>query len=132
MEKADLNKNGGGNVIKRRISLAIIGLLVLSVVMLSACIQKPETAIIGKWETVGLTETTEFFKDGTVIMDREDRSMPAVGKYKFVDEDRIIFDFGGLGATGPTIFKVTFPFKDILILSDHEGIPTLKFRRITH
>ena len=118
-------------MIKRRISLAIVGLLVLSVVMLSACIQKPETAIIGKWETVGVTETIEFFKDGTVIMDSEERSMSVVGKYKFVDEDRIIFDFGGLGAmAGPTIFKVTFPSKDVLILSDREGTPTLKFRRI--
>lgn len=126
-------------MIKRRISLAIVGLLVLSVVMLSACIQKPETDIIGKWEAVGGTETIEFFKDGTVIIDSEERSMSEVGKYKFVDEDRIIFDFGGLGAlAGPTIFKVTFSSfqdysgKDVLTLSDREGIPSLRFRRITH
>jgi hypothetical protein len=120
-------------VIKRRISLAIVGLLVLNVVMLSACIQKPETAIIGKWEAVGLHETIEFFKEGTVIMDSEERSISVVGKYKFVDDDTIRIDLGGLEAlAGPTIFKVTFSSKDVLILSDREGIPICNYRRITH
>ena len=102
---------------KKEISLLI--LLILSVVMLSACIQKPEAAINGKWECG--TETIEFFKDGTVIIDSEKDSMSMGGKYKFVDDDRIRIDLGGLGAlAGPIIYKVSIS-KDELILTDRDG-----------
>ncbi len=51
---------------RKAMNLLIIGLLVLSIVMLSVCIQKKEAAINGKWQEVGGTETVEFFKGGTV------------------------------------------------------------------
>lgn len=103
---------------KKAMNLLII-LLILSAVMLNGCIQNPEAAIIGKWDEIDGTETIEFFKDGTITVD--DKGMSFGGDYKFIDNDRIRIELGGLGAlAGPMIVKVSIS-KDELSLTTSDG-----------
>jgi len=53
-------------------------------------------AILGKWNIIGGRETIEFFEDGTIILDSKEGSL--VGDYRFLDENRIRIDLGGIAA----------------------------------
>lgn len=111
---------------KKAINLLII-LLISSAVMLNGCIQKPEAVIIGKWDEIDGTETIEFFKDGTVTI--VDKGISLSGNYKFIDDDHIRIDLGGIGAlAGPMISKVSIS-KDELSLTTSDG-DIYKYQRV--
>lgn len=102
---------------KKEINPFLIGLIVLSVIFLSGCIQKPEDAVIGKWKEVSGTETIEFFKDGTITI--VDKGMSMSGNYKFIDNEHIRMDLGGLGALmGPIISKVSFTNDELVMITE--------------
>lgn len=102
-------------------------LVVCFVFLLASCGLKLEKAIIGKWSRIGSEETIEFYKEGTVnIIDEE---MPMAGNYKFIDDNSIRLDLGGLGElVGPIICDVSIS-EDELILT-HAGGEVAKYRRV--
>ncbi len=64
-----------------------------------------ESSIIGKWQMNNSPETLEFFPDGTVI--KAGDVVPMVGDYRFISNDRMRIDFGGLGSlVGPQVYRV--------------------------
>lgn len=79
----------------------------------TACIGKK--TVVGKWEGDNTNETVEFFKDGTLAMQAENRIIN--GKYTILDESRLKLELGGFGAlAGPAIVKYEFS-GDYLILT---------------
>lgn len=80
---------------------------------------KSEELIIGKWGEIGGTEIMEFFRGGTVSVVSGGMSMG--GNYQFLNDDRIRFEFGGLGAlAGPMVYRVSIT-KNQLYLTDPKG-----------
>ena len=74
--------------------------------LLSSCAASPEDKILGRWKEVDGTETMEFLKDGTVIV--VDEGMSMAGTYKWIDNDRVKIELGGLGAlVGPVVATVS-------------------------
>jgi hypothetical protein len=101
----------------RHISIFAILLIFVS------CSQKPEKAILGKWENSN--ETMEFFKDNSFITSS---LLMSGGKYIFVDDNRIKFDFGGLGAfAGPIVVNISIS-QDKLIITMPDGT-VMKYNR---
>lgn len=99
-------------------SLTIAVAVLIAASHFSSC-SKPENAIVGKWQEVDGTENAEFFKDGTVSL--VDNGMSLAGNYKFIENDRLRVDLGGVGALiGPMIFKVEVS-RNELTLTDSKG-----------
>lgn len=63
-------------------------------VFLPACDikQKPEDAIVSKWEEIGGTETLEFFKGGTLVLADKSKGRDFKGTYEFVSGNEIKID----------------------------------------
>ena len=100
--------------------------LLLLTLFLVSCSSKPENAILGKWKEIDKTETIEFFKDGTVSV--VDKGMSMGGNYKFIDDDHLRLELGGLGAlAGPMVFTVSVS-KNELTLTNPQG-KVSKYRR---
>jgi len=93
----------GQNDFTKLVDFLAVAFILASLV---SCSSKPEEAIIGKWSEIGATEKMEFFKDGTITIN--DKGINMVGKYTFVDKDRIRVEFGGLAAKiGPIVVTVS-------------------------
>ncbi|WP_460193549.1 hypothetical protein [Thermosynechococcus sp. FA-CM-4201] len=96
-----------------------IFLAFMTFILLIACSIKD--SVVGKWEGVGVgsAETMELYKDGTLIINSG--RLALTGRYTFLDEDRIKFEFSGLAAlAGPQIFKISISNGE-LHLENHEG-----------
>ena len=66
--------------------------------------------------------TLEFVKDGTVICDVPEG--PLIGKYSYIDDNRIKIEYGGIGAKlGLIIAKVSITGGK-LQLTDQQGVLT--------
>lgn len=96
-----------------------IFLTFMTFMLLIACSIKD--SVVGKWEGVGVgsAETMELYKDGTLLINSG--SLSVTGKYTFLDNDRIKFEFSGLAAlAGPQIFTVSISNGE-LHLVNHQG-----------
>lgn len=83
-------------------------------------------SIIGKWERYdeklcGI-ESIEFFEDGTVYSYCANWKLSAGGDYRFIDENRIKIEWGGIWGivVGPIIYKISVS-KNELILTTSDG-----------
>jgi len=71
-----------------------------------------KNAIIGKWERYDPKykgkETMEFFKDNTISLFHESFGFPVAGDYKFIDNNNVKINLGGLWSlVGPIICKIS-------------------------
>jgi thioredoxin-related protein len=113
---------------------SLIATLILLEILVSGCISNPisistpQDAIIGKWiEEDG--STTEFLKEGTIIL--SEKEIPMAGNYRFIDDTRIRIEIGGLGAlAGPMIFEIVSVSNNELVIKDPKGKVT-KLTRIS-
>lgn len=101
--------------------------IVLMVFFLFPSSSNAKNAILGKWEETDGTETIEFFRDGTVNI--VDKGRLIAGGYRFIDDDRLRLDLGGLGAlAGSMILKVSVSGNE-LILTNPQG-EVSRYRRM--
>ena len=88
-------------------------------VLLSSCCSGTKSAVVGKWEEIGGTETIEFFKEGTITVVQG--KLVVSGNYEFVDDKKIRIEFGGLyGLDGPQVCEISVS-KDKLTLTEPNG-----------
>jgi len=74
----------------RKITYFIV--VVCAGAFLMSCSKSPQSRIIGKWENVrDKTATWEFFKDGTVLIKKGQRSI--VDNYTFLDKKHLKFTY---------------------------------------
>jgi uncharacterized protein (TIGR03066 family) len=107
-------------------------LVVLCALALAGCAAKPQELIVGKWETTdlaGKVQTAEFAKDGTVTMPLPIpiAGLRLEGKYKFIDNDRLEFEYTAWGKTEKSGRKVAVT-QETLTLTDDNG-KTQLFKR---
>lgn len=79
---------------------------------------------MGKTES---TESIEFFKDGTVSV--VDKGMSMGGSYRFVDDNRIRIELGGLGAlVGPMVYRISISRGELTMTSPDGDF--LRYQRV--
>jgi hypothetical protein len=102
-----------------------------------------KSSIVGKWEEIGgERKTMEYLKDGTIsatfkhgtkspiLPDRTlDGDMTFVGKYSFVESDRVKVEFSGAigAATGPMIIRISISGDELTETMDGE---VAKYKRV--
>ncbi|MBP7274822.1 MAG: hypothetical protein KBA51_01305 [Kiritimatiellae bacterium] len=94
---------------RKNVFTELVSFLAVAVILCTSvsCSSKQEDAIAGKWSKIGDTEKMEFFKDGTITIATKSENL--VGKYSFIDKDRIRVELGGVRALGgPFVASVSF------------------------
>lgn len=89
--------------------------------------------IIGKWERYDPKhkgkEIMEFFRDGTISLFHESFGFPGTGDYRFIDNNHIKVNLGGLWTlVGPIICKVSIS-RNELVLTMPDG-EVVKYHRL--
>ena len=80
-----------------------------------------QRGIVGKWQQTNGTETMEFLKDGTFVVENGGRPMGG-GKYFVVDDNRIKIEPGGLQSlAGPMLTKYVISGKDLTLTAPDGG-----------
>lgn len=102
-----------------RIKKIIVSLFIMcGLLQFIGCSNQKE--IIGKWQQVGGTETIEFLRDGTFVVENGGHPMGG-GKYSIVDDARLKIEPSGMMAvTGPMLTKYIIT-GDNLILTGPDG-----------
>ena len=73
--------------------------------------------ILGKWKEIGSTDTIEFFKDGTIIL--ELAGATTIGDYRFLDQNRIRVDLQGFyGMAGPQVTRISIENDKLIFAKD--------------
>jgi uncharacterized protein (TIGR03066 family) len=108
-------------------------LAVAASALMIGCAAKPQDLIVGKWETtdlMGKLQTAEFNKDGTVTMPLKIpiANIRLDGKYKFLDNERVEFEYTVWGKTEKTTRKVAVT-QETLTLTEDDGKSQL-FKRV--
>lgn len=96
--------------------------------LLVGCAAKPQDLIVGKWETadaLGKVQMAEFNKDGTASMPIPIIGLRADGKYKFVDDQNIVMEFGAHNVKA----KVAVT-KETLTLTEEKGATRI-YKRVS-
>ena len=78
-----------------RVMITLWVLIVLINITMVGCGKSKGQTIVGKWKEVDGTEIIEFFKDGTVKV--TDEGLAISGDYRFIDDNRIRLNLGGIG-----------------------------------
>ena len=92
----------------------------LSLLSLGACSKSPEKDLLGKWQGMNITETAEFFPDGTILTSTDDKDT-AAGKYSLLDATRLKIELGGkMAHDGPLVCSFSIKGEE-LELSDPSG-----------
>ena len=80
-----------------------------------------QKGIVGKWQQVEGTETIEFLKDGSFVVEKGGRPMGG-GKYTVVDDNRIKIEPSGMMAvTGPMLTKYVIAGEDLTLTGPDGG-----------
>lgn len=88
----------------------------------------PECEIVGKWCNERSNENIEFYKQGTIVVTSKDGTFS--GDYKFINNNTIRADLGGLAAlAGPIIARVSIAGDDLTWIQSDEVIRMYKKER---
>ena len=99
---------------------------------LTACSEKPEEKIIGRWHAAETAEGNilEFFNGGTVSFQEAITGITINGDYEFLNDETLKIELGGtLAIAGASIYKVSFA-DDKLLLAAQNGDDVLTYVRV--
>ena len=82
-------------------TLACLG----AALLLSSCAEKPQDALIGKWNVEENQSVVEYRKDGTMVTSQNGQDTP--GKYKFVDNSHFEMEVTGTQGTNKLSLVLT-------------------------
>lgn len=109
-----------------RKAIALTPVVVLAALSMSGCAKSPEDELAGRWYQSNGPLEMEFFSDGTVVFDNEERIS---GDFTVLDESNIRFDLGGMGAlAGPLVVGYEIQ-GDSLLLDNLDGDASTRMTR---
>lgn len=108
-----------------------IALIIAIAFVLVGCSKSASEKLVGKWEnTEGEKEQTEFFDDGTLIVEVKGGLVSsASGKWHILKDQRLKIELAIFGQTFTTLSKLSFKDDNNLTITPEEGKAT-KLQRV--